>query len=242
MPSGSTTTSDEVSEGRVAAPDSEPQSAIASVGADDDGTDTAAPEDSFERKDSLSEGDIDTSDGYEPPEPFADDRDIADAASFDGASVDVANDENQTRSEVRSVNESAVVFTPRNPSPVSTTEQRTETAGTLREVHLVNSRILESILTISKAATDDESPSQTSFAPYESPLRYFHAFRFHPKYSDGVSGGLKSLTFSNRIDPNKEMCPDEWEGNDCPRGEACQFQHLQNIVAPGESRLFGRLC
>ena len=76
---------------------------------------------------------------------------------------------------------------------------------------------------------------QTSFTDYESPLRYYHAFRFHPRYSESVAGGLKSLTYSNRIDPKREICPDELDGVDCPRGNACQFQHFSNMVAPGES-------
>ncbi|CAN8100235.1 unnamed protein product [Discula destructiva] len=83
-----------------------------------------------------------------------------------------------------------------------------------------------------KVTNGVEPARQTSFAPYVSPLRYYHAYRFHPTYNDGIQGGLKSLTYSNKIDPNKEMCPDEWEGNDCPRGAACQFQHFQSIVTP----------
>lgn len=92
-------------------------------------------------------------------------------------------------------------------------------------------------LTNEKADHESAAARQTSssYTPYESPLRSFRSYRFHPHYGADVAGGLKSLTYSNRIDPKKEMCPDEWEGNDCPRGEACMFQHFQNIIAPGES-------
>lgn len=69
--------------------------------------------------------------------------------------------------------------------------------------------------------------------PYESPLRYFHAYRFHPEYQGAVAGGLKSLTYSNRIDPEKEMCPFELSGEQCP--DNCQFQHFGSIGPPGES-------
>lgn len=68
---------------------------------------------------------------------------------------------------------------------------------------------------------------------YESPLQYFRAYRFHPKFNDTVAGGLRSLTYSNKIDVKKEMCPDELTGGGCPRGEQCQFQHMDKVQAPG---------
>lgn len=68
--------------------------------------------------------------------------------------------------------------------------------------------------------------------PYKSPLRYFRAYRFHPNYRDSVAGGLKSLTYSNRIDPLREFCPFELNGEPCPAN--CQFQHFGMISAPGE--------
>lgn len=74
---------------------------------------------------------------------------------------------------------------------------------------------------------------QTAFVPYESPLRYFHAYRFHPEYSQSVSGGLRSLTYSNKIDVKQEICPDELASKSCPRGKECEFQHFENMQAPG---------
>lgn len=65
------------------------------------------------------------------------------------------------------------------------------------------------------------------FARYESPLRYFHAFRFHPEYNKQVPGGLRSLTYSHKIDAMKEFCP--WElGGSC-NDRACKFQHFRDI-------------
>lgn len=119
--------------------------------------------------------------------------------------------------------------------PLSATQRRGEVTETAREVFVGSSHPIGTSLTYSKAVNDIAPTRQATFAPYESPLRYYHAYRFHNNYNDGVQGGLKSLTYSNRIDPNKEMCPDEWEGNDCPRGDACQFQHFQSIIAPGKS-------
>ncbi|KAL7947253.1 hypothetical protein V8C42DRAFT_317235 [Trichoderma barbatum] len=78
---------------------------------------------------------------------------------------------------------------------------------------------------------------QTTFVPYESPLRYFHAYRFHPEYSQSVAGGLRSLTYSNKIDVKQEMCPDELANNSCPRGKECDFQHFESMQAPDDQIL-----
>ncbi|KAL7795838.1 hypothetical protein V8C37DRAFT_373603 [Trichoderma ceciliae] len=78
---------------------------------------------------------------------------------------------------------------------------------------------------------------QTTFVPYESPLRYFHAYRFHPEYSHSVSGGLRSLTYSNKIDVKQEVCPDELAHQSCPRGSECEYQHFESMQAPDDQIL-----
>ena len=72
------------------------------------------------------------------------------------------------------------------------------------------------------------------FTPYESPLKYFRAFRFHPDYKQQVSGGLKSVTYSHKIDPNTELCRYELAGGSC-NDKTCEFQHFRDIVLPGAS-------
>jgi hypothetical protein len=67
-----------------------------------------------------------------------------------------------------------------------------------------------------------------------SPLHYFKAFRYHPKYRETVHGGLKSVTYSNHINPKQALCPDELDGRVCPRGAACEFQHFKSMTVPGE--------
>lgn len=147
-------------------------------------------------------------DDYEPPEPQIDPRVGIDSPRFSPAPAQATQ---------------------------STALRRGQREEIAREVFVGSPYPISSLLTHRKAGNDNAPIRQTTFVPYESPLRYYHAYRFHTKYHDDVPGGLKSLTYSNRIDPNKEMCPDEWEGNDCPRGDACQFQHFQSIIAPGES-------
>ncbi|KAH8886737.1 hypothetical protein GQ53DRAFT_335735 [Thozetella sp. PMI_491] len=71
----------------------------------------------------------------------------------------------------------------------------------------------------------------STFVPYKSPLEYFRAYRFHPGYRSAVAGGLKSLTYSNKINPRQEMCPYELDGQPCPEGDACEFQHFRSVAA-----------
>lgn len=82
-------------------------------------------------------------------------------------------------------------------------------------------------------ATPASDAPKTAFVPYESPLRYFQAYRFHPEYSQCISGGLRSLTYSNKIDVKQEVCPDELANQSCPRGSECEYQHFENMQAPG---------
>lgn len=64
---------------------------------------------------------------------------------------------------------------------------------------------------------------RSHFVPYETPLQYFHAYRFHPEFSQTIGGGLRSLTYSNKIDVRKELCPDELDWRQCPRGSECDY-------------------
>ncbi len=73
-----------------------------------------------------------------------------------------------------------------------------------------------------------------SFTPYTSPLQYFRSYRFHPKYMDGVDGGLRSLTYSSKIDLRVGVCPYELDGKECPDGPTCEFQHFQSMLPKGE--------
>jgi hypothetical protein len=65
---------------------------------------------------------------------------------------------------------------------------------------------------------------------YRSPFEYFRAYRFHPKYFNAVPGGLKSLTYSSKIDPDKFVCPHALADEQCPDGNACQYQHFENML------------
>ncbi|ROV96669.1 hypothetical protein VSDG_05612 [Cytospora chrysosperma] len=174
--------------------------------------------------DVMSAAEEDASDDYEPPDAPNDDRTPADSPPFSPAPANDTGGQGEG-SEL-------VSPTPTMPTQISTASMPNDDPATEAHAEFFahpSSRVEE----ITREAADDSaSTPQTSFVDYESPLRYFRAYRFHPQYNDSVAGGFKSLTYSNRIDPKREVCPDELDGQDCPRGGACQFQHFQAMAAP----------
>lgn len=77
-----------------------------------------------------------------------------------------------------------------------------------------------------------QSTSKPYYKPYESPLRMFKDYRFHPKYTSDVQGGFKSLTYSNKIDPAEAMCPNELSSGTC-QDQACIYQHFNASAFTG---------
>lgn len=191
--------------------------------------------------DAAAAADTDASDDYEPPEAQFDVQPAEASPPFSPAPADQpnsnANDQRQTGTDLqkRLAELRNQLIAAKASKDQITSSHHSITEETNREVHHDSSILLGTVLISNKAEDNAPPNATTSFVPYESPLRYFRAYRFHPQYSDDVASGLKSLTYSNRIDPKREMCPDELDGTECPRGGACQFQHFKSIVAPGES-------
>ncbi|UNI24011.1 hypothetical protein JDV02_009791 [Purpureocillium takamizusanense] len=85
-----------------------------------------------------------------------------------------------------------------------------------------------------EAASSAPPAPRSTFVPYETPLQYFHSYRFHPGYRQSVGGGLRSLTYSNKIDARREVCPDQLAGRSCPRGDKCEYQHFETMRVAGQ--------
>lgn len=93
---------------------------------------------------------------------------------------------------------------------------------------LVASTISNSIPTVNQEVQKlDYSRSMGHFTPYDSPLKQFKSFRYHPQYLEEVSSGFRSLTYSHTINPNIPLCRYELDGvcND----DSCQRQHLRSV-------------
>jgi hypothetical protein len=71
------------------------------------------------------------------------------------------------------------------------------------------------------------------FKPYQSPFSIFRDFRYHPSFGSQVPGGLRSLTYSNKIDPKHPVCPNQLDGRQCPKGADCEYQHFETMKLPG---------
>ncbi|KAJ5992768.1 hypothetical protein N7451_008492 [Penicillium sp. IBT 35674x] len=71
--------------------------------------------------------------------------------------------------------------------------------------------------------------SNSRFTPYVSPLRSFKAYRYHPGYTEDVSDGYRSLTYSHDIDSMNYFCPYELAGGVC-NDRSCQFQHFRDMT------------
>ncbi|KAE8386331.1 hypothetical protein BDV23DRAFT_163412 [Aspergillus alliaceus] len=70
--------------------------------------------------------------------------------------------------------------------------------------------------------------SDHKFSPYISPLKSFKAYRYHPNYTNDVTGGYRSLTYSHNIDPMVYLCPFEGAGGVC-NDRSCEFQHFRDM-------------
>ncbi|KAM0604095.1 hypothetical protein ACHAP1_006002 [Verticillium nonalfalfae] len=87
------------------------------------------------------------------------------------------------------------------------------------------------------ARQDGCSSSENGFSPYESPFQLFRNYRYHPDFQKMVAGGLRSLTYSNKIDPNLPVCPDQLDGRRCPKGSECEYQHFESMKLPDDQIL-----
>lgn len=71
------------------------------------------------------------------------------------------------------------------------------------------------------------------FTPYESPLKPFKSFRFSPFYKENVSGGYKSLTYSNTITQKKNIvCSNDIFKGKCTN-KKCPFLHFAQMTPTG---------
>jgi len=84
--------------------------------------------------------------------------------------------------------------------------------------------------------SQEHQATVTHFTPYESPLSIMKNFRFNPRFTDVVAGGYRSLTYSNKIDPKRPLCPNELAGGDCANPK-CEEQHFRQMILPDDKIL-----
>ena len=81
-------------------------------------------------------------------------------------------------------------------------------------------------------STQVAATKKSHFTPYESPLKLLHSYRFHPQFTKEVSGGYRSVTYSNNIRENDDFCRYELQGGTC-NDEKCLDQHFREAGISG---------
>ncbi|KAJ5099425.1 hypothetical protein N7532_006426 [Penicillium argentinense] len=163
------------------------------------------------------------SDDYEPPEPdtsagspsYSPHYTPSDNPSMKPGPL-TALDENLGESVSQSVGEPQPETSMQGPSdPTGVPQHPTEFLGASRV----------------RAPLDQASSTETDrqFTPYDSSLKMFRAYRFHPDYLQNVSDGYRSLTYSHNIDSTRTFCPYESSGGVC-NDNTCGFQHFRDIT------------
>jgi hypothetical protein len=92
-----------------------------------------------------------------------------------------------------------------------------------------------------KVLVADYEAGTVKFTPYESPLRMFKSYRYHPKFAQDISGGFLSTTYSHQIDATKPLCPFETAGGTCNDAE-CTKQHFSDLSISGTSNHYTLFC
>ncbi|CAG8138528.1 unnamed protein product [Penicillium nalgiovense] len=158
------------------------------------------------------------SDGYEPPEPDA--EALSEGSSYSPPPFSPA---------LSGLVENTAVSAP--------SCDLTQADEELTSTPQVSDPLPRSDLQIGAHGTE-ASPaiSEQRFTPYTSPLRTFKAYRYHPRYTEDVPSGYRSLTYSHNIDSMKYMCPYELAGGVC-NDRSCEFQHLRDMTLSDDNIL-----
>ncbi|KAF1973760.1 hypothetical protein BU23DRAFT_123632 [Bimuria novae-zelandiae CBS 107.79] len=98
------------------------------------------------------------------------------------------------------------------------------------------SRGLEGASVTQDEDAESEETNSRSYVPYESPLKFFKSYRYHPNFPQDVSSGYLSMTYSHQIDEEKPLCATESSGAPC-NDAACPFQHYRDMQISGETLL-----
>ncbi|KAJ5689506.1 hypothetical protein N7462_003898 [Penicillium macrosclerotiorum] len=136
------------------------------------------------------------SEAYEPPEPDAGAESDNSAYSPPFSPAPAAPIEDEAGLEPL-LDLSQPNDPPAGPPQISTLEARPLYLGSEAEI---------------LGKTSASTKLDNKYSPYVSPLRYFKAYRYHPGYTEDVSDGYRSLTFSHDIDSMKYFCPYELAG------------------------------
>ena len=169
-------------------------------------------------------------DDYEPPEP---------SYTVDNKSSALQHEEH-LGSPVHTSNEVQARASPKeaplkpNQAPIHPTNGIDgESLPQVDDAHqVVRTLALRLVLALIQTPSNQVTSTFSHFTPYESPLSQFNSYRFHPEYVKNVPGGFRSLTYSHRINPHKQLCRWELAGGIC-NDTSCEDQHFRDMSLTG---------
>ena len=179
---------------------------------------------SLSRNSSLA--DTSDSDDYEPPEPAPLGEEVPQPAQFSSA------DSEKSFSPPDVDTSDFIAPTSSDPTPAVHQQVGVDAITVGARSHSVRYYSSSPMLADTNQVQKLEPKRKTGrFTPYESPLKQFKSFRYHPQYLEEVSHGFRSLTYSHTINPDIPLCRYELDGvcND----DSCQSQHLRSIGLSG---------
>ncbi|KAL5453848.1 hypothetical protein PMIN07_007779 [Paraphaeosphaeria minitans] len=146
-----------------------------------------------------------------------------------------SDSDSDTSSESSEEEPNGPAFAPSSKNPGSSVTVADDLAPELQSdasvVAPVSQDIVEPSVT-QESPVEEEVTNLRSFVPYESPLRLFKSYRYHPNFAQDVSSGFLSTTFSHQIDQEKPLCEREASGYECTDAD-CPFQHFRNMNISG---------
>ncbi|EKD14354.1 hypothetical protein MBM_07584 [Drepanopeziza brunnea f. sp. 'multigermtubi' MB_m1] len=124
---------------------------------------------------------------------------------------------------------------------ISNTPEVDTAQAVANEVGRSKEKALDSVAVLPQVSQMVEVSSESCnkpdfYTPYESPLKRFAAYRFHPNFKQDIAGGLRSKTYSHKIQPNQEFCRWELSGGIC-NDATCEEQHFRDIALPDDAIL-----
>jgi hypothetical protein len=232
-------------------PSPEPSSA-SSESSSDDGMDISTSSEDESEDDASNTAAASNEQQQEPPtSTSAAGASASDASADEDDDESMNEDEDEDRMDLESSDESSEEYSPEPataPVPSLSASQSSKTGklnladdlapelqpaveqqtGVSEAVSLINrSRRVLTMVQVNTASSDS-----TTFKPYESLLKNFKGYRYHPDYPHEVSSGYRSLTYSHQIDPNKELCRFEVASGVC-NDTSCEYQHFSDMAVGG---------
>ncbi|CAG8532968.1 4647_t:CDS:2 [Racocetra persica] len=103
-------------------------------------------------------------------------------------------------------------------------------------LNLENAELMDTSDSYTKNAdTQSQGQSDSSFVPYDSILKEFRSYRFHPRYKQEIGKhGYKSIIYSRNYNVDRKMCVFESQNRGRCNDDECTSQHWRDFQMSDE--------